>query len=97
MSLEAISLGAGKRRPGRRSQYETLLKVAPLLGLCPPGRAEYANVVFPMLGTSLSGRCMPPKPWTKTVIRWRRVPQLSPNARWHLTLGGLRAPQGCWS
>ena len=35
VSLESISLGAGKRRPSRRSQYENLLKVAAPLLLSP--------------------------------------------------------------
>ena len=35
VSLESISLGAGKRRPSRRSQYENLLKVSALLLLSP--------------------------------------------------------------
>ena len=55
VSLEGISLGAGKRRPSRRSQYENLLKVSPAL-LVVAIVVLHANVVYPMLNTALAER-----------------------------------------
>ena len=91
VSLEGISLGAGKRRPSRRSQYENLLKVAPLLLMSPmlSCRSMFSSPCWaqPCLK---DGRHQ--SPGSNLFIGLRQMLWLSASTLWHLMSGGLKVP-----